>query len=143
MKKAIVLAAIFLISTHSIQAQALKEKDVPMVVKESCMKNFPGATDVKWMKEENEYECTFMKMGSLMNCKMSKMGKVLETGEETKQSALPASILSYLNLHHKNEALTSIFKVKSNKGKIMYEMEVKGKEMTFDEKGKLMKMDKY
>jgi hypothetical protein len=74
---------------------------------------------------------------------MSKMGKVLETGEEIKQSALPASILSYLNLHHKNEALTSIFKVKSNMGKIMYEMEVKGKEMTFDEKGKLIKMDKY
>jgi hypothetical protein len=143
MKKAIVLTAIFFISAHSIQAQALKEKEVPVAVKESCMKTFPGATDVKWMKEENEYECTFMKMGSLMNCKMSKMGKVLETGEEIKQSALPASILSYLNLHHKNEALTSIFKVKSNMGKIMYEMEVKGKEMTFDEKGKLIKMDKY
>jgi hypothetical protein len=143
MKKAIVLTAIFFISAHSIQAQALKEKEVPVAVKESCMKTFPGATDVRWMKEENEYECTFMKMGSLMNCKMSKMGKVLETGEEIKQSALPASILSYLNLHHKNEALTSIFKVKSNMGKIMYEMEVKGKEMTFDEKGKLIKMDKY
>ncbi|MCF8341611.1 MAG: hypothetical protein K9I82_11590 [Chitinophagaceae bacterium] len=51
MKKAIVLAAIFLISGYSIQAQVLQDKDVPMVVKESCMKNFPAATDVIWMKK--------------------------------------------------------------------------------------------
>ena len=52
MKKAIVLAAIFLISAQMMQAQILKEKDVPLAVKEACMKNFPGATEVKWMQEK-------------------------------------------------------------------------------------------
>jgi hypothetical protein len=139
MKKAIVLAAILFISAHAIQAQVIKEKEVPAAVKESCMKNFAGATDVKWKKVGNDYACTFKKMGTPMHCKMTKMGKVLETGEEIKESALPSSIMNYLNLHHKNQVVTSIFKVKTNEGKVMYQMEVQGKEMTFDEKGKLMK----
>ena len=143
MKKAIVLAAIFLISAHSIQAQAIQDKDVPMLVKESCMKNFPAATDVKWMKKKKNYECNFKRMGKLMHCEMEPTGKVVRTGEEIKESDLPVAVLTYLKTNFKDVPVKSVFRQTYASGKVSYTLMVKGKELYFDDKGTLMTKEKY
>lgn len=143
MKKAIVLAAIFLISAHSIQAQAIQEKDVPMLVKESCMKNFPAATNVKWMKKKKNYECNFKRMGTMMHCEMSSTGKILRTGEEIKQSNLPIPVDSYLKTNYKDVPVKSVFKQTYASGKVCYTLIVKGKELYFDDKGTLTSKEQY
>lgn len=139
MKKSILLIGCMLFWSILMQAQSIQEKDVPADVKHSCMKNFPEATDVKWAKKDRNYECKFMKKGKSMHCEMDMKGKILQSGEEIKQVELPTTISNYLKLNYKNEAAKSIYKVKDNMGKMMYELEVGGKKLTFDEKGNLMK----
>ncbi|MDB5063242.1 MAG: hypothetical protein JWP67_3085, partial [Mucilaginibacter sp.] len=56
-------------------------------------------------------------------------------------SSLPSGVAGYVKQHYKGAKIVEAGKVTDAKGTIMYEAEVKGKDLVFDEKGNFLKID--
>jgi len=54
---------------------------------------------------------------------------------------LPAHISIYIRQHYSRTKINGAGKITDAKGAIMYEAEVKGKDLVFDEKGNFLKID--
>jgi len=137
MKKMIVIVAVLL--TVNGYAQKVKEAEVPKAVVESFNKNFPGAKAEKWEKEEGRYEAEFDWKKTEASADFSDDGKLLETEQEIKTSALPTSINEYIAKNYAGYKITDASKITEASGNVKYEAEVeKGKEefdLIFDSTG--------
>jgi hypothetical protein len=69
----------------------------------------------------------------------SPSAKFLEYAKAIPAGEMPASIVSYVKMHYKGQAIKEAAKVTNAKGIVTYEAEVKGKELIFDEKGNFLK----
>lgn len=114
------------------------QKDIPVPVKESFTKNFPGVTVKKWGKEDGNYEANFTKEGKSMSATFDAKGEWLETEIDIEISELPAAVTAYVKEHCKGAAIKEAAKLTTPKGD-MYEAEVKGKDLLFDMSGKFIK----
>jgi len=142
MKKAFVLAAIILFVSTSLNAQDLKAKDVPAVVKEALMKKYPEAAKVSWEKEKGNYEANWGgKSGEDNSVMFTPTGTFIEIVKAIPVSDLPKSIAPYIKAHYNGAKIKEAGKVTDAAGKTMYEAEIKGKDLIFDENGKFMKKD--
>jgi len=142
MKKAFVLAAIILAVTGGLKAQDLKAKEVPAVVKEAFMKKYPEAAKVSWEKEKGNYEANWGgKSGEDNSVMFTPTGTFIEIVKAIPVSDLPKSIAPYIKAHYNGAKIKEAGKVTDAAGKTMYEAEIKGKDLIFDENGKFMKKD--
>jgi len=142
MKKAFVLAAIILAVTGGLKAQDLKAKEVPTVVKEAFMKKYPEAAKVSWEKEKGNYEANWGgKSGEDNSVMFTPTGTFIEIVKAIPVSDLPKSIAPYIKAHYNGAKIKEAGKVTDAAGKTMYEAEIKGKDLIFDENGKFMKKD--
>lgn len=138
-------------------AQKLKDTDVPAAVKEGFKKQFPDVKKAEWEKEGANYEAEFdMARVSMDNPKAKKEeieksavfsanGELLETEEEIKVNALPASVTEYITKNYAGYKVEEAAKITDNKGAVTYEAEVeKGKEefdLLFDANGGFLKKE--
>jgi uncharacterized protein YxeA len=142
MKKALVLVAVILSVTCSLKAQDLKAKDVPSVVKEALMKKFPEAAKVSWEKEKGNYEANWGgKSGEDNSVTFTPTGTFIEIVKAIPIINLPKSIAPYIKAHYNGAKIKEAGKVTDAAGKTMYEAEIKGKDLIFDESGNFLKKD--
>lgn len=141
MKAKYFLLVILLVSFTAF-AQQVK---VPKVVKDSFSKLYPKVTDVKWDKENKDFEVSFKFNGKDMSVIFDNDAKVLETETAIEISQLPRGIDKYVSDQYKAYKISGAAKIVKANGEVLFEAEIsKGKEkkdLLFDSKGNPEKKD--
>jgi hypothetical protein len=133
---------LFFLSAAVILSCSLNAQNVPSPVSEAFQKKFPNTAVKKWDKEDLNYEANFTKDGKTMSATFDANGKWLETETDIKVSELPASVTEYINTKYNNAIIKEAAIINNPQRKKMYEAEVKGKDILFDEKGRFVKEEK-
>ncbi len=140
--KKITLLLILGLGVSQVFAQKLKETEVPQVVKAAFAKAYPKAKEVKWNKEDADYEASFDQNKVDASVLLSADGTIKEMETEIEMSQLPASIKNALAKDYSDYKVKEVAKITSGSF-VTYEAEVKkGKEsfdFIFDTTGKLLK----
>ncbi len=136
MKKSLFTSAIVLLMAACSSAQ----KNIPAPVKEAFAKKYTGVTP-KWEKEGSGFEASFTHDGHKMSTVFAADGKITETEMEIKATELPAAAIAYVKEHHKDAPIKEAAKITKANGEVMYEAEVKGKDLLFDAAGKFLKSE--
>ena len=136
-KSAILLAAMFAISFAN--AQKVSDKEVPTAVKTTLQKNYPNAKELKWEKENGNYEAEFEVDETDYSLLIDVSGNILETEIEIKVDALPANAKAYISKNYALQKIKEATKITDNKGVVTYESEIKGKDLIFDSNGNFIK----
>lgn len=140
--KNVVLAAALVLAAGALQAQDLKSKDVPAVVKQALAKKYPEAAKVGWEKEKGNYEANWGGRSGEDNSVMFKPdGTFIEIVKAIPVSSLPKNIAPYVKEHYNGAKIREAGKVTDATGKTMYEAEIKGGDLIFDENGNFLKKD--
>ena len=126
------------ISTFTVNAQKLLSDKVPLPVKNGLTKAHPGVT-ATWEWEDANYEANFKENGKSVSCILDKTGTILETETEITQSELPKVANTYVSDHYKGKKIKEIASIRKGNGEVNYEVAVSGKELIFDQSGKLKK----
>lgn len=141
MKKSVMTIALIMLSFVSF-AQKTKEQNVPQVIKKALNEKFPNAKNVKWDKEENNFEASFKNNNIDNSILFNANGKIIETEIAIEVNQLPKNALQYLNDNFKNQKVKEAAKIITEKGNLIYEAEIKGKDLFFDENGNFITKDK-
>lgn len=134
MKKLFVFLVISAGLVNIAQAQKLKAEKVPMAVRNAFTKLHP-TTKVKWELEKKDYEAGFILGGKETTEVYSINGVLKETEVTIKLSEFPMAVMAKL----KNLKITEAAKITRADGSVVYEAEVKGKDLLFDKDGKSIK----
>ncbi|MFV5690241.1 PepSY-like domain-containing protein [Flavobacterium sp. ZT3R25] len=141
MKKLAMVVTLSILSFISF-GQKVKEKNVPQVIKTALHQKYSNAKEIKWDKEENNYEASFDINGVDNSVLFSQDGKIVETEVEIQINQLPKNALDYLNVNFKNARIKEAAKIINLKGKIIFEAEIKTYDILFDEKGGFISKNK-
>ncbi|OGS78619.1 MAG: hypothetical protein A3G95_02815 [Flavobacteria bacterium RIFCSPLOWO2_12_FULL_31_7] len=141
MKKSVMTIALIMLSFVSF-AQKTKEQNVPQVIKKALSEKFPNAKNVKWDKEENNFEASFKNNNIDNSILFNANGKIIETEIAIEVNQLPKNALQYLNDNFKNKKIKETAKIITEKGDTIYEAEIKGNDLFFDENGNFITKDK-
>ena len=141
MKKSVMTIALIMLSFVSF-AQKTKEQNVPQIIKDALTEKFPNVKNVKWDKEENNFEASFKNNNIDNSILFNANGKIIETEIAIEVNQLPKNALQYLKDNFKNEKVKEAAKIITEKGNLIYEAEVKGKDLFFDENGNFITKDK-
>lgn len=135
MKNLLIIPALFTVVILFAQIKS----NVPEAVKTAFAKAFPGATKLKYEKEDGNFEVSFSQNSKEMSAIYDSEGVLLETEEAIKPGQLPPSVLPYFNAHYKGVVIKETAKIVNNKGVTTYEIGTKGKDILFDATGKFIK----
>jgi hypothetical protein len=142
MKKIILSLLMALTVTGIAIAQKVKSAVVPAAVKTALSAKYPAAAKVTWEKEKGNFEANWGgKSGEDMSVQFTPDGTFVEQVVAISPSELPAGVAAYVKQHYKGVKITEAGKVTDAKGATMYEAEVNGKDLVFDEKGNFLKID--
>ncbi|WP_295675646.1 PepSY-like domain-containing protein [uncultured Mucilaginibacter sp.] len=142
MKKILLSAGAILLIAGGLRAQDIRTSDVPAVVKSALSKKYPEATKVGWEKEKGNYEANWGgKSGEDNSVQFTPVGVFVEIVKAIPVTALPKNVATYVKAHYKGAKITEAGKVTDAAGKTMYEAEVKGGDLIFDENGNFLKKD--
>lgn len=142
MKKIVLLTLSIAAIAGNIMAQDIKAKDVPAVVKEALSKKYPNATKVGWEKEKGNYEANWGgKSGEDTSVQFTPAGAFVEEVNAISVDQLPAAVAPYVKAHCNGAKIKEAGKVTDAAGRKMFEAEIKGKDLIFDESGKFIKVD--
>ena len=133
--KHIVITFAALLLTLGMQAQDLKEKDVPSVVKEAFHHDYPTATASEWEKEGDNYEVEFKNSGTEMSAEYSADGKIISSETEISPSQLPEAARNYIAEHFPGQKISEACKITAADGTVTYEAEVQKSDYLFDANG--------
>ena len=136
-----IIAAVGLLLSGAVKAQKIDESKVPAGAKNGFAKAFPGVK-AKWEKEDGDFEAGFTKDGKKMSAVFAADGTWKETETAMVASALPQSIQQYVKKNYPDEKLKEGAEIKKADGTILYEAEIKGKDLIFDAKGTFIKSSK-
>ena|ERR1700744_3033293 len=142
MKRKLLFAVIALGIAINLNAQDLKTKDVPQVVKNTLSAKYPEAKKVSWEKEKGNYEANWGgKSGEDNSVTFTPAGTFVEIVKAIKISGLPAAIAPYVAANYKGAQIKEAGRVTDAAGRTLYEAEIKGGDLIFDENGKFIKKD--
>jgi len=142
MKRKVLFAVIALGTAINLNAQDLKTKDVPQVVKTALANKYPEAKKVGWEKEKGNYEANWGgKSGEDNSVVFTPAGQFVEIVKAIKISELPKSVAPYVAANYKGAKIKEAGRVTDAAGKTLYEAEIKGGDLIFDENGKFIKKD--
>ncbi len=142
MKKIILSTLMFVAVTSIAIAQDMKSSAVPEAAKSALLKKYPAATKVSWEKEKGNFEANWGgKSGEDMSVMFTPDGTFVEQVAAISPKDLPAGVAVYVKQHYKGAKIAEAGKVTDAKGATMYEAEVHGKDLVFDEKGNFLKID--
>lgn len=136
LQHALILGAIMIGNASHTTAQRLNATTVPFVVKQALLKKYPAAGEVTWEKEKGNYEANWGGKSKEDNSvTFTPAGAFLEQVVAIPVTSLPAAVTTYIKTHYPGVKITEAGKVTDAAGKISYEAEVKGKDLSFDETG--------
>ena len=117
------------------------EAEVPKVVKAAFTKNFAEVENVKWGKEDEDFEAEFEMNDIDMSANFDASGNLLETESTINIKDLPAAINTYVTKNLSGATIKEATKITDSKGVVTYEAEIDGKDFIFDQKGAILKND--
>jgi hypothetical protein len=124
-----------------VNAQTLKEADVPKAVKDAFTKQYPGVKAEKWEKEGNNYEVEIHVNKVETSVVYGPNGNLLETEVEISVSELPKAAQDYITKNVPGKKIKEASKITTAKGEITYEAEVGGEDYLFDASGNFIKKE--
>jgi hypothetical protein len=132
--------AFSVLASGAALAQDLKTSDVPANVKAALAKKYPAATKISWEKEKGNYEANWGgKSGEDNSVLFTPSAEFLEIVVAIPVNQLPSSVAPYVMKNYKGAKIKEAGKVTDASGKHMFEAEIKGKDLIFDEKGVFIK----
>ncbi|HEY3251500.1 MAG TPA: PepSY-like domain-containing protein [Ignavibacteria bacterium] len=137
MKKLIVILFICAFGL-SINAQNLKESDIPSPVKEKFSSMYPHVTDAKWEMENGKYEAEFKQNNVETSVLFEANGTYFQTEVEIPVSSLPAGVSDYVSKNLRDSKITEASKIFSSKGIVTYEAEIGRTDYLFDATGNFL-----
>jgi len=100
--------------------------NIPPAVEKAFGEKFPGATGVKWDKENaHEYEASFLWKGQRYSANFNESGEWLETESTVTFHSLPEKIKSAFNDGHKGATVKAAASIENSKNNLSYEVEYK------------------
>ena len=142
--KKFLLSILFLsgIWTSAVVAQDLKTKDVPDAVKEAFAKKYPDAKKVSWEKEKGNYEANWGgQSGEDSSVTFTSSAHFVKIVVTIPINQLPPSVAPYVIKNYKGATIKEAGKITDAAGRHMYEAEIRGKDLIFDENGNFLKTD--
>jgi hypothetical protein len=140
MKISCLLLILFMMMTHLATGQDLKEKDVPANVKAALAKKYPTAQKVSWEIEKGNYEANWGgKSGEDNSAVFTPSATFVEIVIAIPVNKLPSGIGAYVSQHYHGATIKEAGKVTDAAGKHMFEAEIKGKDLIFDDTGVFIK----
>jgi Putative beta-lactamase-inhibitor-like, PepSY-like len=132
MKNLLVLLVFFLAASVSVTAQKSPPPEAAVTTFNQMFKN---VEDLKWKQEKNgEWEAEFESNEVEMSANFSADGKWLETETEIKVAELPAPVQSAL----KGKKVKEAAKIEKSDGAVVFEAELRRKEMLYDANGNFL-----
>jgi hypothetical protein len=125
----------------AMACQPKKDVTVPGIIKESFEKIHPNATDVQWIEEPSIFEAKFTDGKTKGAISFNEKGEIVETEEVIEQDNLPnlPGIIEYIKTSYPGEIIEQSEKITKHDGTVVYELQIKGKELVFDSQGKFLK----
>lgn len=119
---------------------AQEKKATPTsVAKAGFEKKFPGATGVKWEKENEDFEVHFKQAGKELSAVFASNGSWKETEQAIATATLPAAATSYIAKHYAGKKVKESAKIEKADGSINYEAEINKTDVLFDAAGNFLK----
>ena len=142
MKKSILNVLLLTAITGVAVGQKVSESKVPAAAKAAVMKKYSAASKITWEKEKANYEANWGgKSGEDMSVQFTPTGEFIEEVVAITPAELPAGVAAYVKQNYPGAKIKEAGKITNAKGTTMYEAEVKGKDLVFDEKGNFLKID--
>lgn len=138
MRASILSFFVILISTFAM-GQDLSQKEVPGIVKSTFLIQFPNATNVKWEKENDNYEVSFTYEKEMQSAILDSSGNLIQTEIKITKDELPNSILPYVKVNYRRKKIREVAKIIDVNGKVFYEVEIYKTDLIFDHKGNFVK----
>lgn len=138
MKQFIALLIVSTTVSVTACAQKIDASKVPLAVKESFIKKFPGITPV-WEMEDGKYEAGFDQQKHEMSVLFEANGTMTESEMEISIAELPAAATAYIKKNHPGVTIKEAAKITKADGEVNYEAEVKDGDLIFDSKGNFLK----
>jgi hypothetical protein len=141
-KNFLLFAVVIAVAAVNVNAQDLKASNVPAVVKSALSKKYPEATKVSWEKEKGNYEANWGgKSGENNSVVFTPSGDFVEIVKAISITELPKTVAPYVKAHYNGAKIKEAGRVTDAAGKTMYEAEIKGGDLIFDENGNFLKKD--
>jgi Putative beta-lactamase-inhibitor-like, PepSY-like len=123
---------------------AICQVKVPDAVKTAFTNKFPGASEIKWEKEnKNELEANFKMNKTVVSANFSLDGTWVETETTIPASELPAPVTNAVNAKYPGAVYERTEMIEKPGGKILYEVNIivnrKKKELELDPGGVIVK----
>jgi hypothetical protein len=123
---------------------AICQVKVPDAVKTAFTNKFPGASEIKWEKEnKNKLEANFKMNNTVVSANFSLDGTWVETETTIPASELPAPVTNAVNAKYPGAVYERTEKIEKPGGKILYEVNIivnrKKKELELDPGGVIVK----
>lgn len=135
MKKIVYVIALLMFVVATSHAQKLNTAEVPVAVKSAFSKTHAKISKVSWSKEDANFEAEFTLNGKETSEVYTATGIFVESEVEMKASELPAAVKMKL----KDHKITEAAKITRANGSVIYEAEIKGKDLLFDANGNPVK----
>jgi len=138
----LILSIAILSFTLSIEAQAVKKRDVPPAVVSMVATLYPDASKIKWEMEDGMYEATFLSAKTETSLVLSREGELVITETEIEVSALPEGVLAEIAQRHSTIAMIKeVTKITDIFGAVKYEVAVDEMYYMFDSNGEYLGRD--
>ena len=137
--KKLTLAILVLFISSVAFSQKVKHENVPASVKATFQNKYPNVKNVKWDKENTNYEANFTVNKVDNSVLINEKGELLETETDIAITELPTTIIKYIETNYKGKKIKEAAKIMNAQGMLIYEAEVEGKDLQFDSVGKYLK----
>jgi hypothetical protein len=141
MNRLILLGAVLCLAVQ-LEAQSIKERDVPPAVASKVSALYPDAAKIKWEMEDGMYEASFLTGGMETSVMLSSQGMLVYTETEIEVSALPKEATIYILQQNPGNAIQEASQITDVYGVVRYEVELKNIEYVFDSAGKVLTEEK-
>lgn len=132
------LLGTLLFFAFQLEAQSLKEKEIPTSVTSKVSSLYPQASKMTWEQVDGLYEAEFVSNQVETTLLLSSDGRLLLTETAMDPSALPGKIKEYVASHHLSSAISEASKIVDVTGRVTYEVEADDLEYVFDAKGQFV-----
>ena len=133
-----------IIGMGNANAQDIKGKDVPIMIKKSFKSKYVNATDIDWELKGENYEVSFDIGDVDHKALFSKTGKLVSHQKEISKRQLPAIIAKNIKIKYPGSRVDDVDWISTN-GKISYKIDIEGKydlDVWYTADGKFIKEEK-
>lgn len=108
-----------------LQAQNLKEKEVPQSVQRAFQQKYPDQKKVEWELEDKRYEAEFKVSGKEVEVCFDEQGQWIETCTELDEADMPENLKRFLDKNYAGYAVKELMLVKTANDETFYELELR------------------